>query len=63
MIRFPKEPMADRVQARLMKLAQEQANSVPVQGARIDAALSQPVGDVAAVDGIEDIMVTRALGL
>lgn len=64
MIRFPNKPMADSVVDRIMALMRSQEfNSVPAQGARIEAALQQPAQDVAPVEGIENDMIYRALGL
>ena len=63
-IRFPTEPMADRVTRRLLALAERQnTNPVQAQGLRIDAALQQPVGEVAPVDDIEQLMVMKTLGI
>ena len=66
MIRFPQRPMADSVTERIMRFMHEQqaqANSVASQGARLDAALQQPIGDVAPVEGIEDALVLNSLDI
>ena len=62
MIRFPRQHIADSVAQRIAR-AQQQMNSVQGQGQRLDQALQQPVGDVAPIDGIEDAIPLRALGL
>ena len=64
MIRFPQKHIADQVADRIMKIdAHTQNNSVAAQGVRLEQAMAQPVGDVAAVDGIEDAVVGKALRL
>lgn len=62
MIRFPQQHIADSVAARIMEVAKKM-NPVEAQGARIDAALQQPIGDVEAPANIEDALVGRALDL
>ena len=62
MIRFPQKHIADSVLERIM-LAQQQMNSVQGQGARLDQALQQPVGDVAPMEGIEDAITMKALNI
>ena len=62
MIRFPQKHMADSVVERIMA-ATQQINSVQAQGQQLDQALQQPIGDVAAIDGIEDAIPLRALDL
>lgn len=64
MIRFPQKHIADSVVERILRFAKEQralSDSVAAQGARLDAQLAQPVGDVAAVNGIEDALVAKAI--
>lgn len=64
MINFPRKHIADSVAERIMAFAQQmEANSVKAQGARLDAALQAPVGDVAPVEGIEDAITAKALDL
>ena len=64
MIKFPRHHIADSVAARIMAVArQTDPNSVQAQGARIDAALQQPVGDVAPMEGIEDAITLKALNV
>lgn len=64
MIRFPKQHIADSVTARIMAtIAQIDPNSVQGQGAKIDQALQQPIGDVAPIEGIEDGIALKALNL
>ena len=58
--------MADRVTERILKFAAAQAaqdDKVAAQGAQLDAALQQPVGDVAPIEGIEDALVIKSLGV
>ena len=62
MIRFPQKHIADSVLERIM-LAQQQMSSVQGQGARLDMALQQPVGDVAPMEGIEDAITMKALNI
>lgn len=64
MIRFPSRPMADRVADRIMAIEKKMnANSVQAQGQQLDAALQQPIGDVAPIEGIEDAIALKALDL
>lgn len=66
MIRFQQRPMVDRVSERLASIIDKQraqANSVAGQSAKLDAALQQPIADVAGVDGMEDAVVMKALGI
>ncbi len=66
MIRFPKKHIADNVVDRINRYSQAQAavsNPVAAQSAELDAALSQPVGDVAPIEGVEELLVTNSLGL
>ena len=64
-INFPQGHMADRVLARLIKFArtQQPRDKVAAQGAQIDAALQQPVGDVAPMEGLDEAMVLKSLSL
>lgn len=76
MIRFPRMHIADSVANRILNLSDDiqatqnappnipqTASSVAQQGAALDQALQQPVGDVAAIDGIEDAIPLKALDL
>ncbi len=72
MIRFPQKHIADSVAERIMAAQQQaaqqqemvfQENSVAVQGAKLDKALAQPVGDVAAIEGIEEAIAARAMDI
>lgn len=64
MIRFPQQHIADSVAERILKFEQAQrASSVEAQGMRIDAALAQPVGDVAPTEGLEESIVFNAVGV
>ncbi len=64
MIHFPKGHMADRVADRILAIEQKLArNSVQAQGKQLDAALQQPIGDVAPIEGIEDSIALKALDL
>lgn len=60
MINFPRKHIADSVTERIMAM-QEKMNSVEAQGARLDQALQQPIGDVAPLEGIEDALAFKAL--
>lgn len=62
MIRFPRKHIADSVSERIMQVAQNMdPNSVQQQGARLEQALQQPIGDVAPIEGIEDMIALKAL--
>ena len=64
MIRFPQKHIADSVAERIMQVTQKMgANSVTAQGARLDAALQAPVGDVAPIEGIEEAITLKALDI
>ena len=64
MIRFPQRPIADNVTERIMKIAaQTNPHSVQSQGQRLDRALAAPVGYVAPIEGIEDAVALKALGI
>ena len=62
MINFPRKHIADSVAERIMAV-QQKMNSVQAQGQRLDAALQQPVGDVAPMEGIEDAITLKALDI
>ena len=63
-MRFPQGQMSDRVIERIMQIAQTlDMNKVQRQGMQLDAALNQPVGDVAPMPGVEDAVVARSLDL
>jgi len=62
MMRFPKRHIADDVAERIMAVEKRlNANSVQAQGERLEQALQQPVGDVAPIEGIEDLVTLKAL--
>ncbi len=62
MIRFPRKHIADSVSERIMAVEKKlAANNVQAQGQRLEDALSQPVGDVAPMEGIEDAITLKAL--
>ena len=65
MIRFPKKHIADSVADRIVQatMQMEQANPVQQQGAALDMALQQPVGDMAPIEGIEEMIPLKALDL
>ena len=64
MINFPRKHIADSVAERIMAVQQKMAvNSVQAQGQRLDAALQQPVGEVAPMEGIEDAITLKALDI
>ena len=62
MIRFPRKHIADQVAERIAAI-EKKMNSVQAQGARLDQALQQPVGDVAPIEGIEDVIALKALDI
>ena len=62
MINFPKKHVADSVTERILAVVQKM-NKVELQGARLDAALQQPIGDVAPIEGIEDAVTVKALNI
>ena len=62
MIRLPRKHIADSVMERIAR-AQQQMNSVQSQGAKLEQALQQPVGDVAPIEGIEDAVTLKALNI
>ena len=65
-IRFPQRHIADSVTRRIQEFARQQdaqTNKVAAQSAQLDAALSAPVGDVAPMEGIEDTIVLKSLGI
>ena len=62
MMRIPRKHIADDVAERIMAVEKRMnANSVSAQGQRLEQALQQPVGDVAPIDGIEDLVTLKAL--
>ena len=64
MIRFPRKHVADSVAERIINAEKRlNANSVAAQGAKLEKALAQPAGEMAAPDGVEDAIAGRALGL
>ena len=64
MIRFPRKHIADSVAERIAAIEQKmQASTVEGQGARLEQALQQPIGDVAPIEGIEDAITLRSLDL
>lgn len=64
MIRLPRKHIADSVSERIIAVtAKLNANSVMVQGQNLSAALKQPVGDVAPIEGVDEAVVGRSLGL
>ena len=62
MIRFPQKHIAENVLERIIR-AERQMNSVQNQGMKLDQALAQPVGDVAPIEGMEDMVTMKALQL
>lgn len=62
MINFPKKHVADSVVERILA-AERQLNDVQAQGSRLDRALMTPPGETAALEGLDDAIVSRALGL
>lgn len=63
-IRFPRKHLADSVAERIMAVQQRMAaNSVQSQGLQLEQALQQPVGDVAPIEGIEDMLTMKALDI
>ena len=62
MIRFPQKHIAENVLERIIR-AERQMNSVQNQGMKLDQALAQPVGDVAPIEGVEDMVTMKALQL
>ncbi len=64
MIRLPRKHIADSVTERIMAVEKRlSANHVSSQGLRLDKALMQPIGDIAAIEGIEEMIPARALDL
>jgi hypothetical protein len=64
MIRLPRKHIADSVAERIIAAERRiNADTVQGQGMRLEQALMQPAGDVAAVEGIEDMITARALDL
>jgi hypothetical protein len=62
MIRFPGKHIADDVAERILAVEKRlNANSVSAQGQRLEQALSAPIGDVAPIEGIEDLVTLKAL--
>lgn len=61
MIRFPQKHVADSVIERIMQ-AEREINSVKAQGDKLDQALNTPVGDVAPIEGIEEMIPAKTLG-
>lgn len=61
-IRFPKRHIADDVVERITQAAQR-IDKVELQGMQLEQALSQPPGQMASVEGIEDAIVGKALSL
>ena len=64
-INFPHGHMADRVMERILRFARSQQprDKVAMQSAQLDAALTQPVGDVAPVEGMNEAIVLKSLNL
>ena len=64
MIRFPRKHIADNVADRILAIEQKMVgNTIQVQGQRLEAALQQPISDVAPIEGIEDSIALKALDL
>ena len=64
MIRIPQKHIADSVADRILAVEKKLAsNQVFAQGQQLEQALAAPVGDVAPIDGIEELIPARALGL
>lgn len=65
MIRFPQQHIADSVAQRILQVAAQlkPRDKVEAQGAQLDQALQQPVGDVAPLEGIEEALIARTLDL
>lgn len=62
MIRLPKKHIADSVLERIL-LAEQRLNPVQQQGQALEAALSQQPGVMEPLEGMDDAIVGRALGL
>lgn len=62
MIRLPKKHIADSVLERIL-LAERRLNPVQQQGQALEAALAQPPGEMESLEGMDDAIVGRALGL
>jgi len=62
MMRVPRKHIADDVAERIMAVEQRMnANSVAAQGMRLEQALQQPVGDVAPIEGVDEMIALKAL--
>lgn len=63
-IRFPRKHVADSVAERIIAAERRiNANPIQQQSQALDQALAQPVGEMAAIDGIEDIITMKALNI
>ncbi len=62
MIRLPQKHIADSVLERILA-AEQRMNPVQKQGQQLEAALLQQPGEMEALPGMEDAIVSRSLGL